>query len=123
MSNKKYFFYVYFTRGILAGIYGSIRFLYEEPATLTILNVIKVTMILFFPFFLLVTFATFCIRFFINVIKKSILDMILAIFLLTILLIRLKYQGAFDIGFIYQIILCLIIIFIESKILGLEYRG
>ncbi|MBZ4683875.1 MAG: hypothetical protein JG768_1302 [Fusobacteriales bacterium] len=49
--------------------------------------------------------------------------MILAIFLLTILLIRLKYQGAFDIGFIYQIILCLIIIFIESKILGLEYRG
>ncbi|MBZ4683876.1 MAG: hypothetical protein JG768_1303 [Fusobacteriales bacterium] len=51
MSNKKYFFYVYFTRGILAGIYGSIRFLYEEPATLTILNVIKVTMILSFPFF------------------------------------------------------------------------
>jgi hypothetical protein len=126
MSNKKYFFYVYFTRGILPGIYGSIKFLYEEPSTLTISNVIKGSLIFSLPSLLMMTVMVLVVHQGIDALKEGIGNFILYIFLAILLILRALGMGA-EISFLSSllesIIGAMIIIFIESKILRLEYRG
>jgi uncharacterized membrane protein YeaQ/YmgE (transglycosylase-associated protein family) len=126
MSNKKYFLYVYFTRGILSGIYGSIRLFLDQGVKYSIFDVIKGALILSLPFLFMSTIAVLFVHKAIDSLKEGVGSFILYIFLTILMILRALGMGA-EISFLSSllesIIGAMIIIFIESKILRLEYRG
>jgi hypothetical protein len=135
MSNKKYFFYVYFTRGILPGVYGSLRYIFDNIPNLNIkyffnlINIFRIilsSLIISLPSLLMMTVMVLVVHQGIDALKEGIGNFILYIFLAILLILRALGMGAkisFLSSLLESIIIATIIIFIESKILRLEYRG